>query len=167
MNGKKDSVISIINNESKALNKDNLDIKSYISQSRSDIGQFDYGANIEIMRGGSYRSQYGRSPSRDIPYLQRTGSSRSRRGRSPNLDEFEPTERARSATVSASNLQRPNKRSLDVSSRLSSIVALDDNVNNSRKDSGIRSNSRRSSASIQQVGFQLVIVQHPHYHIYL
>ncbi|XP_072383454.1 adenylate cyclase type 9 isoform X1 [Diabrotica undecimpunctata] len=127
--------------------KDNIDIKSYISQSRSDIGQFDYSTNCEFIRSGSYRSQYGRSPVSDLQYLHRSGSSRSRRGRSPMFDSLEPTERARSATVSTINIQRP-KRSFELPSRLSSVTGLEENINQSRKDSGIRSNSRKSSIQI-------------------
>lgn len=145
---KKDSFISITRPEEEELIKDTLDIKSYISQSRSDIGQFDFSPNSEFIRTGSYRSQYGRSPIPDLPFLQRAGSNRSRRGRSPNFDGLEPTERARSATITGPNLQRP-KRSLEVPSRLSSVAMLEDYSNHSRKDSGIKSNSRRSS--IQQV----------------
>lgn len=145
---KKDSFISEVRAEEEELIKETLDIKSYISQSRSDIGQFDFSPNTEFTRTGSYRSQYGRSPIPDLPFLQRAGSNRSRRGRSPNFDGIEPTERARSATITAANLQRP-KRSLEVPSRLSSVAMLEDYSNHSRKDSGIKSNSRRSS--IQQV----------------
>nr|CAI5862287.1 unnamed protein product [Callosobruchus analis] len=151
-NGKNDtSALSVIKTtDPDDLNKEPIDIKSYISQSRSDIGQFEYSSNADFMRGGSYRSQYGRPAHlEDLPYLQRSGSSRSRRGRSPNLECLEPAERCRSATVSNINYQRP-KRSLEVPSRLSSIAALDV-TNQSRKDSGIKSNSRRSSTSMQQI----------------
>ncbi|CAH1996279.1 unnamed protein product [Acanthoscelides obtectus] len=141
-NGKKEtSPLSVINTtDPEDVIKETIDIKSYISQSRSDIGQFEYSPNADFMRGGSYRSQYGRPAHLDdLPYLQRSGSSRSRRGRSPNLECIEPTERCRSATVSNINYQRP-KRSLEVPSRLSSIAALDV-TNQSRKDSGIKSNN--------------------------
>nr|XP_023013791.1 adenylate cyclase type 9 [Leptinotarsa decemlineata] len=144
---KKDSFISITKNDGEDLLKDNLDIKSYISQSRSDIGQFDFSSNTEFMRSGSYRSQYGRSPLGDFQFLQRSGSNRSRRGRSPMLEGLEPRERARSATVTAVNIQRP-KRSLDFPSKLSSFACLEENITHSRKDSGIKSNSRRSSIQI-------------------
>ncbi|CAH1174032.1 unnamed protein product [Phaedon cochleariae] len=143
-NGRKESFANLKKLDGEDIFKDNIDIKSYISQSRSDIGQFDYASNSEFMRSGSYRSQYSRSPAGDFSFLTRTGSSRSRRGRSPMLEGLEPRERARSATVSAGNLQRP-KRSFDLPSRLSSIAGLEENANQSRKDSGIRSNSRRSS----------------------
>lgn len=150
---KKDSVSSVMKSEAEELSKDNLDIKSYISQSRSDIGPYEYSSNSEFIRTGSYRSQYGRSPIGELSYLHRVGSNRSRRGRSPNYDGLEPTQRTRSATVSVGNIQKP-KYSLDVPSRLSSIVALEEGSNQSRKDSGIRSNSRRSSTSTQHVSIK-------------
>lgn len=154
VNGKKkDSIASVIKPETEELSKDNLDIKSYISQSRSDIGPYDYASNSEFIRTGSYRSQYGRSPIGELSYLHRVGSNRSRRGRSPNFDGVEPAQRARSATVSVGNIQKP-KYSLDVPSRLSSIAALEEGGNQSRKDSGIRSNSRRSSTSTQHVSIE-------------
>ncbi|KAF7264402.1 hypothetical protein GWI33_023316 [Rhynchophorus ferrugineus] len=144
---KKDSCVTLTYNDF-PLNKDMLDIKSYISHSRSDIGAFDYSATPDFTRGGSYHSQFGRSYNGDFTVLNRAGSSRSRRGRSPNQDGLEPLERARSATVTVSNFYRP-KRSLDIPSRLSSMAKLDDYSAQSRKDSGIKSNSRRSS--IQQL----------------
>lgn len=126
--------------------KDVIDIKSYISQSRSDITPYDYGAGefSHFIRTGSYRSQYGRSPN-ELSFLSRAGSNRSKRGRSPNFD-FMPSERARSITVSQLDRQ---KTCLEVPHRLSTIL-LDDQLSmghsiNSRKDSGIRSNSRKSS----------------------
>lgn len=130
--------------------KDSIDVKSYISQSRSDIGPYDFSSNeiCNFLRVGSYRSQYGRSAN-EFPYLVRAGSNRSRRGKSPNIDMM-PTERARSATVhTISGLER-HKNSLDVPR----LPTVDDRIStahsvNSRKDSGIKSNSRRSS--IQQV----------------
>lgn len=130
--------------------KDTIDVKSYISQSRSDIGPYDFSSNeiCNFLRVGSYRSQYGRSAN-EFPYLVRAGSNRSRRGKSPNMDMM-PTERARSATVhTISGLER-HKNSLEVP-RLSTVedrISTAQSVN-SRKDSGIKSNSRRSS--IQQV----------------
>lgn len=74
--------------------QDSIDVKSYISQSRSDMGQYDLTPNelSHFVRGGSYRSQYSRSPRESLDLLQRAGSNRSRRGRSPNLD-IVPTER--------------------------------------------------------------------------
>ncbi|EFA02161.2 adenylate cyclase type 9 isoform X1 [Tribolium castaneum] len=154
---KKDSFISVtdVDDDNKRSSiflddpKDTIDVKSYISQSRSDIGQYDYspGDLNQFMRTGSYRSQYGRSPN-EFSFLQRAGSNRSRRGRSPNFDVF-PGERQRSTTVCVGNLERP-KMSLEVPGRLTNISVLDDHFSvYSRKDSGIRSNSRRSS--IQQL----------------
>lgn len=148
---KKDSCVTLAPRyEDFPVSRDILDIKSYISHSRSDIGAFDYSSPADFVRGGSYKSQFGRSYTGDISVLNRAGSSRTRRGRSPNPDAVEPMERARSATVTVSNISRP-KRSLDVPcSRLSSVAQLDEFASaQSRKDSGIRSNSRRSS--IQQI----------------
>ncbi|XP_050315013.1 LOW QUALITY PROTEIN: adenylate cyclase type 9-like [Anthonomus grandis grandis] len=145
LNGKKDSLSTLTSKyEDYPACKETIDIKSYISHSRSDIGAFDYSHTPEFVRGGSYRCNFGRSFNGDLFQLNRSGSSRSRRGRSPNLDILEPLERARSATVTVSNIARP-KRSFDIPSRLSSIAMLDENSVPSRKDSGIRSNSRRSS----------------------
>lgn len=133
--------------------KDTIDVKSYISQSRSDVGQYDYSPHefSYFLRTGSYRSQCGPSPN-DFSFLSRAGSNRSRRGRSPNF-EFVPTERSRSATVAVGQLERP-KKSNENMYRFSNIF-MDDFTStaqsvNSRKDSGIKSNSRRSS--ILQVG---------------
>uniref|UniRef100_A0A1Y1K270 adenylate cyclase n=1 Tax=Photinus pyralis TaxID=7054 RepID=A0A1Y1K270_PHOPY len=129
--------------------KEDIDVKSYISQSRSDIGQYDFAANelSNFIRSGS------RSSSQEYSVLTRAESNRSRRGRSPNFD-IVPVERSRSATVAIPALDRP-KRSLDVPHRLSSIF-LDDQLSttysvNSRKDSGIRSNSRRSSIQVDNL----------------
>lgn len=130
--------------------KDTIDVKSYISQSRSDIGPYEFASNdfSHFIRTGSYRSQYGRSPN-DFSFLTRAGSNRSRRGKSPNVD-IVPSERARSATVT--QIERP-KKSLEVPTTLPTIFTEDRASTaqsiNSRKDSGIRSNSRKSS--IQQV----------------
>ncbi|KAJ8939763.1 hypothetical protein NQ318_004177 [Aromia moschata] len=158
VNGKKkDSFISVTRPEEEDLIKETIDIKSYISQSRSDIVQFDFSPNSEFMRSGSYRSQYGRSPVADFAYLQRAGSNRSRRGRSPNLEGFEPTERARSATITTGNFQRP-KKSLDVPSRLSSVAMMEDYSVNSRKDSGIKSNSREEQYTAEQRPILIVVV---------
>ncbi|XP_060530931.1 adenylate cyclase type 9 [Cylas formicarius] len=154
INGKKkNSCATLVKYEDIPAFKESIDIKSYISHSRSDIGQFDYSPTPEFLRGGSYRSQFGRSYNGDFVILNRAGSSRSRRGRSPNLESIEPIERARSATVAAGNFPR-FKRSLDVPSRLSSVIKLDENSPHSRKDSGIKSNSRRSS--IQQIDTSLL-----------
>lgn len=135
--------------------KDTIDVKSYISQSRSDIGQYEFSSNefSQFIRSGSYRSQCNRSPN-DLLLLGRVGSNRSRRGRSPNFDII-PVERSRSATVAVATLDRP-KKSLEVPPRLSTIF-IDDPLTatayayNSRKDSGIKSNSRRSSIHVSSI----------------
>lgn len=131
--------------------KDVIDVKSYISQSRSDISPYDFSPNefSNFLRTGSYRSQYGRSPN-ELSFLARAGSNRSRRGKSPNLDIY-PTERARSATVHTVAADR-HKNALEVP-RSSVVIVPDDHVStayslNSRKDSGIKSNSRRSSIQV-------------------
>lgn len=135
--------------------KDAIDVKSYISQSRSDVGQYDYSPHefSHFLRTGSYRSQCAHA---DFPFLTRAGSNRSRRGRSPN-SEFVPTERSRSATVAVGQLERP-KKSFENVYRLSGVFADDYGAAahsvNSRKDSGIKSNSRRSS--ILQIETQAV-----------
>ncbi|KAK5644113.1 hypothetical protein RI129_007958 [Pyrocoelia pectoralis] len=151
------SIVNIINYNKQSSNysdepKEVIDVKSYISQSRSDIGQYEYSANdlSNFIRSGSYRSQYASSPN-EYSVLTRAESNRSRRGHSPNFD-IVPVERSRSATVAVATLDRP-KKSLDVPHRLSSIF-IDDHLStaysvNSRKDSGIKSNSRRSSIQIE------------------
>ncbi|CAH1127277.1 unnamed protein product [Ceutorhynchus assimilis] len=157
---KKDSVTTLTSNNYKYEEPDNsIDIKSYISHSRSDIGAFDFSPTPEFTRGGSYKSQFGRSLNGDFAVLNRAGSNRSRRGRSPNLESLVPLERARSATVTDGNLVR-HKRSFEVPSRLSSIAMLDDYSSHSRKDSGIRSNSRRSSLQIDNRLLNQEMLQH-------
>lgn len=130
--------------------KDYIDVKSYISQSRSDVGQFDYSPSefSHFIRTGSYRSQYGRSPN-EFSFLSRAGSNRSKREKSP-INDLMPSERARSATVTVGQLERHKKSSLDVPGGRLSGMMIDDQIStgpsvNSRKDSGIKSNSRRSS----------------------
>lgn len=144
------TIIETVSSNGNAMDQmlvDSIDIKSYISQSRNDISPFDYSGGTEFMRSSSYRSKYSRSPNEF--YLQRANSNRSRRGRSPNSEILEPTERTRSATVAIGNLTRP-KISLETVSQVHCVSMVDEqSFNNSRKDSGIKSNSRRSS--IQQV----------------
>ncbi|XP_034825513.1 adenylate cyclase type 9 [Maniola hyperantus] len=113
------------NHEMASFEKDIIDIRSYLSQSRSNMSPF--------ARSSSYRSQYGRS----------------------NIEV--PVSRARSSTLATQGeLVRPKDRRLNLP--LGVPRALDDAVSlcpsvNSRKDSGIRSTSRRSS--IQQQIFAL------------
>ncbi|XP_072941422.1 adenylate cyclase type 9 [Epargyreus clarus] len=103
-----------------------IDIRSYLSQSRSNMSPF--------ARSSSYRSQYGR----------------------PNIEV--PVSRARSSTLTNNDLVRPKDRRLNlplpthVAKHSDDVVSLCPSIN-SRKDSGIRSTSRRSS--IQQQIFAL------------
>lgn len=119
---------------------DIIDVKSYISQSRSDVGQFEYSPTemTHFIRSGSYRSQNTRSPSE---HLDRTGSNKSHNSR---ICDISPLARARSATMAArvdmDSLEIPGSA---IENHMSECMSV-----NSRKDSGIRSNSRRSS--IQQ-----------------
>ncbi|GBP17032.1 Adenylate cyclase type 9 [Eumeta japonica] len=107
--------------------KEVIDIRSYLSQSRSNMSPF--------ARSSSYRSQYGRS----------------------NMEV--PVCRARSSTLATQGeLLRPKDRRLVLplqpsASSAGAVRAHEDAISlcpsvNSRKDSGIRSTSRRSS--IQQ-----------------
>lgn len=114
--------------DASSFEKEIIDIRSYLSQSRSNMSPF--------ARSSSYRSQYGRQNTIELPVC-----------------------RARSSTLSAHcDLVRGNGRRLElplpspVSRRHEDAVSLCPSVN-SRKDSGIRSTSRRSS--IQQQIFAL------------
>ncbi|CAH2091830.1 unnamed protein product [Euphydryas editha] len=114
------------NNDMISFEKEIIDIRSYLSQSRSNMSPF--------ARSSSYRSQYGR----------------------PNLEV--PVSRARSSTLTTQgDLFRPKSRKLNlplpqVPRHHDDVISLCPSVN-SRKDSGIRSTSRRSS--IQQQIFAL------------
>nr|XP_053599652.1 adenylate cyclase type 9 isoform X2 [Plodia interpunctella] len=109
------------NNEVASFEREIIDIRSYLSQSRSNMSPF--------ARSSSYRSQYGRQHNIEVPVL-----------------------RARSSTITAQGEVRA-ERKLTLPLPAPVARALDDAVSlcpsvNSRKDSGIRSTSRRSS--IQQ-----------------
>ncbi|CAK1551685.1 unnamed protein product [Leptosia nina] len=110
--------------------KEIIDIRSYLSQSRSNMSPF--------ARSSSYRSQYGR----------------------PNVEQV-PVSRARSSTLATQGeLIRPKDRKLALPVPNPHVRLPDDIVSlcpsvNSRKDSGIRSTSRRSS--IQQ---QIFVLNH-------
>lgn len=145
------------NNDRSKLNGDKsndiLDIKSYISQSRSDIGHFDK-SPTSFMRTSSFKSNYTPSPKESVSAItsgfDRSSSYRSHHGRSSSKCDMSPVERGRSATVAC----RMDTECLEVPSV---INAPDDQLSlclsvNSRKDSGIKSNSRRSSIQ-QQVSF--------------
>ncbi|XP_068627804.1 adenylate cyclase type 9 [Battus philenor] len=104
--------------------KEIIDIRSYLSQSRSNMSPF--------ARSSSYRSQYGR----------------------PNAET--PVCRARSSTLATQGeLVRPKDRRLNLPlPTAQSPRVQDDSISlcpsvNSRKDSGIRSTSRRSSIQHQ------------------
>ncbi|KAH9640639.1 hypothetical protein HF086_000583 [Spodoptera exigua] len=109
-----------------------IDIRSYLSQSRSNMSPF--------ARSSSYRSQYGRSNNIEVPVC-----------------------RARSSTITTQDeLIRPKERKLNLplpspqtSRPPDDVISLCPSVN-SRKDSGIRSTSRRSSIQ-QQVNFDVPI----------
>ncbi|XP_041973413.1 adenylate cyclase type 9 [Aricia agestis] len=110
--------------ETVSFEREIIDIRSYLSQSRSNMSPF--------ARSSSYRSQYGRS----------------------NMEV--PVSRARSSTLTTQgDLLRPKDRNLNlplpsvqVSRQLDDSISLCPSVN-SRKDSGIRSTSRRSSIQHQ------------------
>lgn len=122
---------------------DILDIKSYISQSRSDIGHFDR-SPTDFLRTGSFKSNL--SP-RDDRVCKNFRSPR-------NSDVISPIERERSATVvcrmdTGGCLEVPGL--LHADDQLSVCMSV-----NSRKDSGIKSTSRRSS--IQQQVRNIIII---------
>ncbi|KAG4067085.1 hypothetical protein HA402_000076 [Bradysia odoriphaga] len=96
---------------------DIIDVRSYISQSRSDISPFG--------RSASYRSQCGRSPQSDVS----------------------PMVRPRALTVVDTLHEGTSKKRHSISPWGGDGLSLCPSAT-SRKDSGIRSNSRRSS--IQQ-----------------
>ncbi|XP_032511663.2 adenylate cyclase type 9 [Danaus plexippus] len=117
------SKLNLPNNHETAFEREVIDIRSYLSQSRSNMSPF--------ARSSSYRSQYGRNNT-EVPVC-----------------------RARSSTLATQGeLIRPKDRRLNLplQARLDDAVSLCPSVN-SRKDSGIRSTSRRSS--IQQQIFAL------------
>ncbi|XP_044252162.1 adenylate cyclase type 9 [Drosophila takahashii] len=145
---------------------DIIDVRSYISQSRSDISPFG--------RSGSYRSQCGRqsngggggggggggapgtSTSREAPPqveqspLPRPRASTLATGR-PTANSLEP------GSSSSACLPAPGNSMLPSHSRQSSICPSA----TSRKDSGIKSNSRRSSIQQQIYALnQSAISQH-------
>lgn len=119
------SKLNIIHNQEMAsFEKEIIDIRSYLSQSRSNMSPF--------ARSSSYRSQYGRPNNIEVPVC-----------------------RARSSTITTQDeLIRPKDRRLNLPiPSPQNCRPADDAISlchsvNSRKDSGIRSTSRRSS--IQQ-----------------
>lgn len=112
--------------QTSSFDKEIIDIRSYLSQSRS---------NMPFARSSSYRSQYGRQSSMEPP----------------------PVSRARSSTLAAHDLLlrpkdkhavRPTTLAPSPCPQADDAVSLCPSVN-SRKDSGIRSTSRRSSIQHQ------------------
>ncbi|XP_075972755.1 adenylyl cyclase 13E [Anticarsia gemmatalis] len=113
-----------------------IDIRSYLSQSRSNMSPF--------ARSSSYRSQYGRSNNIEVPVC-----------------------RARSSTLTTQDeLIRPKDRRLNLPlSSPQPCRAADDVISlcpsvNSRKDSGIRSTSRRSSIQQQIYALNHIATSH-------
>ncbi|XP_049865137.1 adenylate cyclase type 9 [Pectinophora gossypiella] len=116
-----------VSQEMASFEREIIDIRSYLSQSRSNMSPF--------ARSSSYRSQYGRPNNIEVPVC-----------------------RARSSTLTTQGEARPRERRLHLPLPSPQPRAPDDAVSlcpsvNSRKDSGIRSTSRRSS--IQQQIFAL------------
>ncbi|XP_050677070.1 adenylate cyclase type 9 [Leptidea sinapis] len=101
-----------------------IDIRSYLSQSRSNMSPF--------ARSSSYRSQYGR-PNVEIPVCRARSSTLATQG-----ELIRPKDRKMNLPVPVNHPIRPSD----------DIVSLCPSVN-SRKDSGIRSTSRRSSIQHQ------------------
>lgn len=121
---------------------DIIDVRSYISQSRSDISPFG--------RSGSYRSQSGRSPNSDVSPIGRP--------RAATVAEHLIIDTCPSATTMLTTLTRKQPTAMHAICAASapppiSHYALDSlsicPSATSRKDSGIRSNSRRSSIQLQ------------------
>lgn len=120
---------------------DIIDIRSYISQSRSDISPF--------ARTGSYRSQCGRTPQHDLSPIGRPRSS---------------TITSNCLDVSTNSNQRCMNPWLGCPSNgnaggCSDIASLCPSAT-SRKDSGIRSNSRRSSIQQQIYAINQTVISH-------
>ncbi|KAL4713529.1 hypothetical protein ACJJTC_007767 [Scirpophaga incertulas] len=108
--------------------RETIDIRSYLSQSRSNMSPF--------ARSSSYRSQYGRPHNIEVPVCRARSSTITTQG------ELRAKERRLNLPLPAPLPARPQE----------DAVSLCPSVN-SRKDSGIRSTSRRSS--IQQQIFAL------------
>ncbi|CAB3225027.1 unnamed protein product [Arctia plantaginis] len=121
--------------ETASFERDIIDIRSYLSQSRSNMSPF--------ARSSSYRSQYGR-PNSEVPVC-----------------------RARSSTLTTQDeLIRPKDRQLNLplpspqpSRPPDDAISLCPSVN-SRKDSGIRSTSRRSSIQQQIYALNHIATSH-------
>ncbi|XP_013185832.2 adenylate cyclase type 9 [Amyelois transitella] len=112
------------NNEMASFEREIIDIRSYLSQSRSNMSPF--------ARSSSYRSQYGRQNNIEVPVIRARSSTITTQG-----EVLRPGDRRLNLPLAAAVSPRPHD----------DAVSLCPSVN-SRKDSGIRSTSRRSS--IQQ-----------------
>lgn len=117
------------NQDVASFDREIIDIRSYLSQSRNNMSPF--------ARSSSYRSQYGRPHNIEVPVCRARSSTLATQG-----DLLRPKERRLELCLPAGPSPAP------ATSRPSDdAVSLCPSVN-SRKDSGIRSTSRRSS--IQQ-----------------
>ncbi|XP_037932324.1 adenylate cyclase type 9-like, partial [Teleopsis dalmanni] len=123
---------------------DIIDVRSYISQSRSDISPFG--------RSGSYRSQCGRSGNSESSPIPRPRASTLATGRTDGTT-MQPLIAANNITA---NLPTHSRNSSIWPDGLSICPSA-----TSRKDSGIKSNSRRSSIQQQIYALnQSAISQH-------
>ncbi|CAG9090219.1 unnamed protein product [Plutella xylostella] len=113
--------------QSASFEREVIDIRSYLSQSRSNMSPF--------ARSSSYRSQYGRPNNIEIPVCRARSSTLTTQG--SLLRHKDRRQRA----VSPPRATPPPRTSDDAVSLCPSV--------NSRKDSGIRSTSRRSSIQHQ------------------
>lgn len=129
---------SSISQNSNSLFDDIIDIRSYISQSRSDISPFG--------RSGSYRSQSGRHAIHTTagPFNSCSGGTQL---------EVPQLGRPRSSTIASNFLESSVDRSSICSNPFGDDSVFLPSAAASRKDSGIRSNSRRSS--VQQSMFPM------------
>lgn len=121
---------------------DIIDVRSYISQSRSDISPFG--------RSGSYRSQSGRSPNSDVSPIGRP--------RAATVAEHLIIDTCPAATTMLTTLTRKQSSAAHAICAAPAPAPIShyalDSLSicpsaTSRKDSGIRSNSRRSSIQLQ------------------
>ncbi|KAJ2950736.1 hypothetical protein O0L34_g8997 [Tuta absoluta] len=116
-----------VSHEMASFEREIIDIRSYLSQSRSNMSPF--------ARSSSYRSQYGRPNNIEVPVCRARSSTLTTQG-----DLLRPKDRRLNLPLPspAGQAARPND----------DAVSLCPSVN-SRKDSGIRSTSRRSSIQHQ------------------
>ncbi|XP_054087194.1 adenylate cyclase type 9 isoform X1 [Zeugodacus cucurbitae] len=135
---------------------DIIDIRSYISQSRSDISPFG--------RSGSYRSQCGRSGKSETSPLPRPRASTLTSGTADKSSDAPAAQPLIASGVSFPYAPTTTANHHPANSRNSSIwpdgLSICPSAT-SRKDSGIKSNSRRSSIQQQIYALnQSAISQH-------